>query len=330
MRQHVQRPFIQSFLIWAVHHAAVCAAGASAASDYEHSVSVAGRLRMIEQPASTFAGLTVIDSSRLTTLLVDDGQGGTKTIDAVKVVTLTSFTAPYLDAQPLQRFTVDTTGNFRANIWVTVDGDLESYYADKALPTEDNTTVTTHMLQALGISNDGDYQALSFYTEPHFLTRPSFAPDIASREPPAWTGETYTFSYLERVNASFQGFAPTTKIDQTYQRPFDAFAGPEAYADWLNTWSSVSYDLEGNRPFPFTGLGWTWNWNPDPDLNGFALSEFIVSGGAEIYFDSLQPPLALVIPEPGCLFLLLAGSVGLCLYPRPVSRPLPPPYNRGP
>lgn len=283
-------------------------------------MSVVSGLRQSEQPASVFAGLTVIDGSRLTTLQVDDGQGGTKTIDAVKVVTLTSFTAPYLGAQPLQRFTVDTTGNFRANVWVTVDGDIERYYADKALPTEDNATVTTHMLQALGISSDGDYQALSFYAEPHFLTRPSFAPDIASREPPAWTGETYTFSNLDRVDASFQGFAPTTKIDQTYQRPFDAFAGPEAFADWLNTWSSVSYDLEGNRAFPFTGLGWTWNWNPDPKLNGFALSEFIVSGGAEIYFDSLQPPLALVIPEPGCLFLFFAGGFGLCVCPRLVHR----------
>lgn len=96
-----------------------------------------------------------------------------------------------------------------------------------------------------------------------------------------------------------------------YQRPFTSFEGPESYAAWMNAWSAVSYDLSGDRAFPFTGLGWTWNWNPDPNLNGFALSEFIVSGGAEIYFDSLQAPLALVVPEPGSLVLVRMGVVGI-------------------
>ncbi len=69
------------------------------AEDYETSVSAAAQVRNTRQAPSVFAGLSVIDDSRLTTLTVDDGQGGTKTIDAVKVVTLTGFTEPYRTAQ---------------------------------------------------------------------------------------------------------------------------------------------------------------------------------------------------------------------------------------
>ncbi|HAB16850.1 MAG TPA: PEP-CTERM sorting domain-containing protein [Verrucomicrobiota bacterium] len=289
---------------------AVVFAGNLAGDPYSDSITAAAQARSTLQDPSVFSGLTLIDQSRLSTITVDDGAGGRKTIEAVKVTTLTSFTSPYDNAQPLQRFVVDTAGHFRANIWVTVEGDITDYYLSRSLPVTDNATVTFNMLQALGISSSSKYDALTFYVEPKFVSRPSFDPSISSHLPPEWTGDHYTFSDLASLNPSYWGFAPTDKIGGKYQRPFTSFEGPNSYSDWLNAWSLASYDLTGDRAFPYTGLGWTWNWNPDPALNGFALSEFIVSGGAEFYFDSLQAPIGLV-PEPTSVLLL---GVGLALF----------------
>jgi len=289
------------------------------ADAYQDSIADAQAARYTQWSPSVFAGLSTITPSHLETITVVDG-AGTKTIDVVKVITMTNFTSPYSGATPFQQFTVDTVGNFRSNIWVTLDGDLQSYYADRALPLTDNTTVTHNILQALGMGLWTGYQALTFYVEPQYITRPSFAPSTTTADTPIWNGTSYTFTNLESLNPEFRGFAPTQLgPDGQYIRPFGSFDGPGVdganYEAWLEAWSTASYDLTGGRDFPYTALGWTWNWSTDPSLNGFALSEFIVSGGADYYFGSLTDAIYLV-PEPGVTWLLILATGTLLILRR--------------
>lgn len=283
------------------------------ADAYQDSILAAQATRTTEWSPSVFAGLSTITPSRLETITIPDGEG-TRTIEVVKVTTMTNFTSPYSGATPFQRFVVDTVGNFRSNIWVTLDGDLRDYYLDHNLPLTDNATVTTHILEALGMGHWSGYQALTFYVEPQYITRPSFAPSTTSADVPMWNGSSYTFTSLDSLNPEFWGFAPTTLgPDDQYTRPFTSFSGPGVdgadYEAWFNAWSEASYNLTGGRDFPFTGLGWTWNWNTDPSLNGFALSEFIVSGNADFYFGGLTDAIN-IVPEPGVIWLvLLAGGL---------------------
>lgn len=97
---------------------------------YIQAVIDAQKARTIRND-STFQGLTVINSSKTRTLTVDDGAGGTKTIQAVNVITFTNFTAPYAGATNLQRYVVDAAGNFRSNLWTTVEGDTKAYFRKK-------------------------------------------------------------------------------------------------------------------------------------------------------------------------------------------------------
>lgn len=285
------------------------------ADAYRDGILAAQAARTTEWGAEVFTGLSTITSSRLESITVADGDGF-KTIEVVKVITLTNFTSPYSGATPLQQFTVDTAGNFRSNIWVTLYGDLQSYYFDHNLPVTDNATVTNHMQEALGMGHWSGYQALTFYVEPQYITRPSYAPSTATADVPLWNGSSYTYTNLDALNPEFWGFAPTTLgPDERYTRPFDSFDGPADYVAWNEAWSEASYDLTGGRDFPFTGLGWTWNWNPDPSLNGFALSEFIVSGGADFYFGGLTDAINLV-PEPGVVWLLILTAGGVLIFRR--------------
>ena len=289
------------------------------ADAYQASILAAQAARSTEWSPSVFSGLSTIGPSRLETITVADGMG-TKTIEVVKVTTLTSFTSPYSGATPFERFSVDTVGNFRANIWVTLYGDLQNYYFDHNLPITDNATVTNYMLESLGLGHWNGYQALTFYVEPQYITRPSFAPSTTSADAPFWNGSSYTFTNLDALNPEFWGFAPTTLgPDDKYTRPFASFSGPGVdgsdYEAWFDAWSTASYDLTGGRDFPFTGLGWTWNWNTDPSLNGFALSEFIVSGGADFYFDNLTDAIN-IVPEPDVIWLLLLAAGGAFAFRR--------------
>lgn len=289
------------------------------ADAYQDGILAAQEARNTEWAAEVFAGLSTINASRLEWITVADGEG-TKTIEVVKVVTLTNFTSPYSGATPLQQFTVDTAGNFRANIWVTLYGDLQDYYFSHNLPITDNATVTNYMLEALGMGHWSGYQALTLYVEPQYITRPSYAPSTTTADVPVWNGTNYTFTNMEALNPEFWGFAPTELgPDDRYTRPFGSFEGTGVdgadYEAWFNAWSEASYNLTGGRDFPFTGLGWTWNWNTDPSLNGFALSEFIVSGGANFYFGSLTDAID-IVPEPGAVWLVVLAAGGLWILRR--------------
>lgn len=297
-------------------------AAAAFAGDYETGIADAQATRSTRQD-SIFSGLTNIDS-RLETITV-----GNATIEVVKVISLTSYVAPYKDATHLQAFTVDTAGNFRTNLWVTAYGDIQSYYLGHNLPTTDNAEVTNYIQQALGMNYSANYQALSFYVEPKYVTRPSFSPSINSNAAPTWNATSYTYTNVLDANPEFWGFAPTAVgEDGKYTRPFTSFEGlgdaGANYESWMNAWSTASYNLSGGREFPFTGLGWTWNWNPAPALNGIALSEFIVSGNATYYYDNLTDAINLV-PEPTALWLfsLFAGSVFLLRWSRKIPFPAP-------
>lgn len=292
-------------------------AGTGIADDYLNGIADAQATRNTQWDASVFSSLTMIDASRLGNITVSDGAGGNKTIQAVKVITLTNYVVPYQGATPLQPFTVDTAGNFRTNLWVTAFGDIQSYYLGHNLPTTNNTEVTNYMQQALGMNYSANYQALSFYVEPKYLTRPSFAPSVTANTAPAWNATNYTYTNVLDANPEFWGFAPTTVSgDGKYVRPFASFQGlgdaGTNYENWMNSWSTASYNLAGGREFPFTGLGWTWNWNPNPSLNGFALSEFIVSGNATYYYDNLTDAINLV-PEPTAFWLLLISGATVLL-----------------
>lgn len=279
--------------------------GAALAIDpYTAGILDAQAARATQQAGTVFSDLRVVGAGDLRQLTVDNGAGGTKTIDAVNLITLTSYTAPYNGATYLQRFVVDATSNYKSNLWTTAEGDLKHYFTDHNLPATDNQTVANAMLEALGMPDATGYQVLSLWVEPRYVTRPSFSPDILGHAAPAWTGSAYTFTGTDTVTADFNGIAPVnTNAEGQYYRPFDSFTGPSRYEDWFDAWSAASYNLAGGRQFPFTGLGWTWNWNTDPGLNGFALSEFLVSAGADYYFGSLQQPIV-YIPEPGlCLWL---------------------------
>lgn len=302
--------------------AALCWLAANArADDYSDGIAAAKAARTTEWSPAVFSSLTVIDDALLHTITVDDGLGGTKTIEAVRVTTLTNFLTPYEGATFLQPFVVDTVGNFRSNMWVTVAGELRDYYFAHGLPVTDNATVTGYMQQALGLGLWGPYEALTFYVEPEYVTRPSFAPSVFENIAPTWTGSSYAFTNVEEgVDDSFIGFAPTV-LDfsgTSYLRPYTEFDGKDNYEGWLAAWSEASYNTDANRAFPYTGLGWTWNWNTDPNLNGFALSEFIISGGATYYFVNLVDPIDLV-PEPGTCWLIAAAGGWLLLRRKPLT-----------
>lgn len=296
--------------------------GAALAIDpYTAGILDAQAARSTQQADTVFDDLRVVGTGDLRQLTVDDGAGGTKTIAAINLITLTSYTTPYNGATYLQRYVVDATSTYKANLWTTVEGDLKHYFNDHNLPATDNQTVANSMLEALGMQDATGYQVLSLWVEPRYVTRPSFSPDILGHAAPTWTGTAYTFTGTDAVTADFIGIAPVnTNAEGQYYRPFDSFTGPSKYEDWLNAWSTASYNLNGGRAFPYTGLGWTWNWNTDPGLNGFALSEFLVSAGAEYYFNSLQQPI-LYIPEPGLLLWLPAGLFLLRRRPHTIHFP---------
>ena len=278
------------------------AAPAFCIDPYTQSILDAEKQRTIRQD-SIFPGLTIIDPSKTKTLVVDNGAGGTKTIQAVNVITLTGFTDPYKDATYLQRYVNRTDNNFRSVMWVTVNPDEQTYFQEKGIPITNNTDTTYKAEESVGISHSDGYKVLSLWVEAKYLTRPSFNPDVASNAPPVWNATTgqYDFTNVNPMTLpNFDGIAPVTKNPQgQYIRPFTEFPGYQEYANWLNAWSTASYDLTGGRQFPYTGLGWTWNWNPDPNLYGFALSEFIINGNAEYYYQGLRPALGYFFPIIG-------------------------------
>lgn len=258
---------------------------------YDAEILVAASQRWIEQPTEVFERLRVIGPEDLQTITVPDGQGGTRTVEVIALVTLTDYVVPYDNAQPLDVFTVDAEGYYRSNIWTVVAGDVADYFFDRGLPIDAPAEIRSSMLQALGMLPGEEAQVLTFYVEPRFVTRPSYAPAIDQAMVPIWNGSAYQLTTTPGSPSSdFVGFAPTVLRGGVWQRPFDEFAGPRQFLPWLEAWSAMSYDLDADRAFPYTGLGWTWNWSTDPALNGFALSEFIVSGDAEFYFASLRSP----------------------------------------
>lgn len=283
------------------------------ASDYTDAILAAQATRTSQQADTVFSNLRTIGAADLQSITVDDGFGGFKTIEALQVITLTNYTLPYNGATPLQRFVLDAAGTYRSNIWMTLEGDIKQYFSEHHLPRDTNEAVTNALLETLGMPDATGYQVLSFWVEPRFVTRPSFNPSITDNTAPDWNGTTYTFTNTSSVTADFNGIAPV-HVDALgkYDRPFDSFGSAAEYENWFDAWSSASFNLAGGREFPFTGLGWTWNWNADPGVNGFGVSEFVVSAGAEYYFNNLQQPIG-YIPEPRVLllvsvgFLLLAG-----------------------
>lgn|GEM_PF-3265521 len=265
---------------------------------YSAGIADAAAARNIRNDAA-FQSLTVIDPSKTQTITVSDGAGGTKTIQAVNMITLTNYTAPYTNATNLQRYTVDASSKYRSNIWTTFEGDAKAYLRKKNIPITNNTNTTNAMLESLGMGDWSGYKVLSLWVEAKYITRPSYNPDITSNAAPTWNATTGSYDFTN-VNATtlpnFLGIAPVTKTSGSYTRPYDAFIGTEEYQNWLNAWSASSYDIGAGREFPYTGLGWTWNWNTDPHLTGFALSEFIISGNAEYYFKGLRPTLGYLFP----------------------------------
>ena len=259
--------------------------------DYVAQIVAASKQRLIEHPPEVFASLRVIGPGDLETIVVEDGSGGTRSVEVVRLATLTDYLTPYENAQTFDAFTVDSRGYWRSNIWTTVAGDAAAYYLRNGLPIDGPDAIDDRVLQSLGMQTGSGFMVLTFYVEPRFVTRPSFSPSIEQAIPPAWNGASYEFTFTPSAPAAeFRGFAPTVLENGQWQRPFTMFDGPRAYSSWLDAWSAMSYDLDADREFPFTGLGWTWNWSPDAALRGFALSEFVVSGDAEFWFGSLVSP----------------------------------------
>jgi uncharacterized protein with beta-barrel porin domain len=275
-----------------------CRVALAAVDPYSAGIADAAAVRNIRNDAA-FQSLTVIDPSKTQTITVSDGAGGTKTIQAVNMITLTSYTAPYTNATNLQRYTVDASSKYWSNIWTTLEGDAKAYLQNKGIPITNNTNTTNVMLESLGMGDWSGYKVLSLWVEAKYVTRPSYNPDITSNEAPTWNQTTGSYDFTN-VNATtlpyFLGIAPVSKTLGWYSRPYDAFVGSDEYQNWLNAWSASSYDIGAGREFPYTGLGWTWNWNTDPNLTGFALSEFIVNGNAEFYFKGLRPTLGYLFP----------------------------------
>ncbi len=275
-----------------------CRVALAAGDPYSAGIADAAATRNIRND-SAFQSLTVIDPTKTQTITVSDGAGGTKTIQAVNMITLTSYTAPYTNATNLQRYTVDATSKYRSNIWTTVEGDAKAYLQKKGIPITDDINTTNAMLESLGMGDWNGYKVLSMWVEAKYVTRPSYNPDITSNETPTWNATTGRYDFTN-VNATtlpnFLGIAPVSKTSGWYTRPYDAFVGSDEYQNWLNAWSTSSYDIGAGREFPYTGLGWTWNWNIDPNLTGFALSEFIINGNADFYFKSLRPTLGYLFP----------------------------------
>ncbi len=260
-------------------------------ADYTAGVVEASMQRFIQHPDEVFESLRTIGPDELETIVVSDGAGGTRSVEVVALATLTSYLVPYENAAPLDRYTVDSRGFYRSNIWTTLAGAAAEYYLRNGLPLDGSDAVAARMLQSLGMEPSSEAMVLTFYVEPRFVTRPSFAPAIEEAIVPDWNGTSYEFTLTpSSPSTEFMGFAPTVLKNGQWQRPFTVFPGPRAYPSWLEAWSSMSYDLEADRAFPYTGLGWTWNWSDDPSLRGFAISEFLVSGDAEFWFGSLATP----------------------------------------
>jgi hypothetical protein len=279
-------------------------------SPYTDSIYDAAQTRHTQYDPSVFDQLWVTGDFISDNVSVLNGAGEAVTIsNAIKVTTLQSYVDPYIGAVQGQQFTVSSTGTWRSNTWVTIDGNMKSYFAEKGLSVESNS-VESLMLESLGMDPAwaGSYQVLTFWVEEAYLVRPSFNPFTNSNSAPVWNEITQSYDFSETLLSSFDGFAPTvTDESGNYIRPYTEFAGAEAYADWHDAWSVSSYNMTGGNEFPFTGLGFTWNSNTDEDLNGFALSEFIIIGNAPYYFDSLQSPYAYMIPEPASYVLIMSA-----------------------
>lgn len=263
---------------------------------YELAVVEAAAQPFIEQPAWVFEDLRSIDPEVLRLVEVPDGAGGTRLAEVVALSTLTSYVVPYEHAQPLDRFVLDSSGFYRSNLWTTVAGDAAAYYLRRGLPLGDEETVSRAMLQSLGMRAGPPYRVLTILVEPRFVARPSLSPAITESIAPWWNGRRYQYTPSPGApDAAFHGFAPTVIRNGAWQRPFTSFAGPRAFPAWLAAWTAASSDLAGDRRFPFTGLGWTWNWSEEPALRGFAISEFLVSGGAEFWFVGLRTPREVLV-----------------------------------
>jgi hypothetical protein len=259
--------------------------------DYSQQVVEASNQRFIEQPPEVFESLRVIGAADLQTIVVEDGSGGTRSVEVVRLSTLTSFLTPYENAEPFDPFTVDSQGYWRSNIWTCVAGDIAAYHFRNGLPLDDEAAITSGVLQSLGMQVGSGFMVLTFYVEPRFVTRPSFAPAIDQAVMPTWNGKSYEVTYSPGAPAGeFKGFAPTVLENGQWQRPFTMFDGPREFPSFLDAWSTMSYELDADRAFPYTGLGWTWNWSDDAGLQGFAISEFLVSGDATFWFDDLVSP----------------------------------------
>lgn len=137
-------------------------------------------------------------------------------------------------------------------IWVAIPTQLKDWVAATAFPEED---LALRLKQLNGMPPDADKTLyVEFWAKPADLFRPSPDPEV-------------------------------TDCEALMDFPDNAFVSVDPlYRNWFDTLRAISYTSD--TAHPWTRLGYTYDWgNP---YNHFGVSEYVVSGGAQVEIASIQ------------------------------------------
>jgi hypothetical protein len=241
--------------------------------------------------------------------------------NCVLLTTYTKKDAFWQSAVPQQDLQFHSGGGAGYDIfsWVTAGADLKNYVASNYTTSLSVGTVDLRISQTLGMPDStGQGRVLaSFWTPMDLVLRPAYSTDIAVQisydSLPTYSDMSYAVADPSSGGA---GFKWQDCNDTTY-------SGDGGFGDF-------ALNNEAKTTYPWTAMGYTYNWNFLEDgLNGRAddtnrvssyvgVSEFVVSAGARVEFDSFVENdvlYAYLIPESDTLTLLVFSS-GLVLLRR--------------
>jgi len=218
--------------------------------------------------------------------------------------------------QPGTTMELTISGNTTRYIfpYVTSGNDLKSYLTTTYFTTSsvpDPAAVTLRIQQAPGLPADGsNTKGLAFFWAPlQNIARSGYSADASVQMPTLTTFSDGSYQPVNNAPSGFQyvDFADNAKL----------YTGPNAVSDFVEYNQAQTY-------YPWTAMGYTYNWNSLQDgsnpaygsdpfhaPNPFGLTEFVVSGGSTVLLDSWVPNSDLglwAVPEPGAVFLFLAGG----------------------
>lgn len=259
------------------------------------------------------ASLTTISFDSLRPDLYQQKSIGGTTYDCVLVGTFTnpnSFWNQPGGTEVTLTYSVNATTHYIFP-YVTVGNDLHSYlrsnYFSTGTPSDHD--VALRIDQSLGLDPGIDLatRGLAFFWAPiTSVVRSGYLPDVSHQV--SGLGQFADGSYMPEETGLDPGFRYVDIADNTVR--------------YTTNEQFVSYN-QAQTTYPWTAMGYTFNWNslqdgsnPDYGTDPLApdspigLSEFMVSGGSQVLLESWIPYSDFdiwIIPEPGSIFLILAG-----------------------